>query len=69
MDQEAPDEFERRDGHDLSPEAAMAAVVLVSEGDAVLVSLDQPVVGDGDPVGIATEIGERGGGPLNGSLL
>ena len=34
------------------------------EGDAVVVGLDQAIVGDRDPVGVAAEIGERGGRPV-----
>ena len=66
VDQEAPDELEGRNGHDLSPEAAVIAVVLVLEGDAVVVGLDQTIVGDRYPVGIATEISERGGRAVEG---
>ena len=60
MEQEAPDELVRREGHDALPLGTIAAIVLVAEGDAGLVERDQAPVGDGDPVGIAREIGEHG---------
>src|ERR1700676_528501 len=39
--------------------AAVGAVVLVPEGDAMLVERDQPAIGDGDAVGVARQIGEH----------
>jgi len=45
--------------HALVSRAAVGAVVLVPEGDAVLVEGDQPAVGDGDAVGVARQIGEH----------
>ena len=39
--------------------AAIGAIILVPEGDAVVVGGDQPAVGDGDAVGIAREISEH----------
>ncbi len=44
------------------PLGTIAAVVLVVEGHAVCVERDQTPVRDGDPVGIAREIGEHGVG-------
>ena len=46
--------------HDALPLRTVAAVVLVAEGDAGLVERDQTPVRDGDPVGVAREIGEHG---------
>src|ERR1700733_14396301 len=60
MEQEASDELVRRERHDALPLGTIAAVVLVAEGDAVLVERNQTPVRDGDPVGIAGEIGEHG---------
>src|ERR1700704_2334750 len=45
--------------HDLVPGWPVDAVILVSEGDAPVVAGDQPVVGDGDAVGVARQIGEH----------
>src|ERR1700675_1078836 len=42
------------------PLRTIAAVVFVAEGDAGLVERNQTPVRDGDPVGIAREIGEYG---------
>jgi len=60
MEQEAADELVRRERHDALPLGTIAAVVLVAEGDAGLVERNQTPVRDGDPVGIAREIGEHG---------
>ena len=60
VDQEAPDEFMDRQGHDLVALGAFDPIVLPGEGDFVIVDADQPAVGDGDPMGVAGEIGEYG---------
>ena len=60
MEQEAADELVRRERHDALPLRTIAAVVFVAEGDAGLVEPKQALVGDGDPMGIAREIGEHG---------
>ena len=39
--------------HDFVSRAAIGAIILVAEGDAVVVGGDQPAVGDGDAVGVA----------------
>ena len=38
---------------------ASGAIILPAEGDAVIVEGDEAAVGDGDPVGVAGEIGEH----------
>ena len=48
--------------------AALGAVVLPPEGDAVVVEGDEAAVGDGDAVGVAGEIGEHRLGPGEGPL-
>ena len=50
------------------PRPPVAAVVLVAEAHAALVEADQPVVRDGDPVGVAGEIGEHRLRPGEGRL-
>lgn len=60
VEQEAADELVRRERHDALPFGTVATVVLVAEGDAGLVERNQTSVRDGDPVGIAREIGEHG---------
>ena len=57
---EAADELLRRERHHALPLRTLAAVVFVAEGDAGLVVGDQTLIGDGDPVGVAREIGEHG---------
>src|ERR1700679_2173421 len=60
MEQEAADELVRRERHDALPLWTIAAVVFVAEGDAGLVERDQTPIRDGDPMGVAREIGEHG---------
>jgi len=56
--QEAPDELVRGERHDLLPVGATPAIVLVAEGDAVVAEADKSAVRDGDPVGVARQIGK-----------
>src|ERR1700687_4665857 len=58
MQQEAAHEFIRTEGHDLVAGAPLRAVVLPAEGHAPFVQRDEPLVGDGDAMGIAREIRE-----------
>ena len=67
--QEAAVELVRREGHDALPLGTIAAVILVAEGDAGLVEHNQTPVRDGDPVGMAREIGEHGLGAENGGSI
>ena len=60
VEEEAPDELLGREG-DLS-------AVLGAEGDGVVVEGDEAVVGDGDPVGVAAEVGEDLASLLEGGL-
>src|SRR5437667_3465636 len=55
VDEEAADELARGERHDLVAGAAGGSIVLVFEGDALLVERDQPAVGDGDAVGVAID--------------
>src|SRR5271168_945368 len=47
---------------------AVMAIILPAEGDRLLGDLDDPGVCDGDPMGIAAEIGEELGGATEGRL-
>ena len=58
--QEAADELVDAERHDLLAVCAMAAIILVAEGDAGLVESEQPPVRDRDSMSIAREIGEHG---------
>ena len=60
VDHESSDELGGSERHDLLALATFGAIVLPSEGDAGAVAGDQPAVGDGDAVGIARQIGQRG---------
>jgi hypothetical protein len=59
MEQEAPNELVRRERHDALPLRAVTAVVFVAEGDAGLVVGDQTLIGDGDAMRVARQIGEH----------
>src|ERR1700676_430826 len=59
MEQETAGELMRRERHHALPLRTIAAVVVVAEGDTGLVVGDQTLIGDGDPVGVAREIGEH----------
>jgi hypothetical protein len=52
VEQEAPDELAGHEGHGPVALLPVATVVLVSERDAARVEGDQPVVRDGDAVGV-----------------
>src|SRR3546814_12323555 len=52
-----------RERHDLLPSGAGLAVVLVPEGDALLIEAEEAAVRYRDPVGVARQIGEHGLGP------
>ena len=66
--QEAADELADAERHDLLAVCAVAAIILVAEGDADLVEGEQPPVRDGDAVRIPREIGEHGLGTGKGGL-
>ena len=59
MDEKASDELRYRQGHGLVQITIFGAVVLPLEGDLLAVEGDEAAVRDGDPVGVAGEIGER----------
>src|ERR1700722_7397779 len=59
VDEEAADELVGGERHRLVAGAAVGTIILVPEGDAVLVEGDEPAVGDGDAVGIARQISEH----------
>src|SRR6201998_4887050 len=59
VDQEAADELVGGERHPFVARTAVGAIVLVAEGDAVVVARDQPAVGDGDPMGVARKIREQ----------
>ena len=57
--QEAADELVDAERHDLPAVRAIAAIVLVAEGDVGLVESEQPPVRDGDAMIIAREASLR----------
>jgi hypothetical protein len=66
--EEAADELAGRQRHRAQAGEAVAAVVLVAEGDAATVERDQAAVGDGIAVGVAREIGQHALGSGEGRL-
>ena len=59
MEQEAADELVGTRRHDLLPFNAVASIVLVAEGDTVLIERDQAAVRDRDPVDVARQVGKH----------
>ena len=68
MEQEATDELIGRERHGLVSNPFFGAVVLPLEGNALFVQIDQPAVGDCNPVGVAGEISQYGLGSGKGAL-
>jgi hypothetical protein len=66
--QEAADELVDGKIHDLLAIRAIAAIILVAQGNTGLVEGKQPPVRDGDAVRIPREIGENGFGTGEGRL-
>jgi hypothetical protein len=59
VQEKAADEFTGIEGHELAARVTIGAIVFVLEADALAVEGDEPGIGDGDAVGVATEIGEH----------
>jgi hypothetical protein len=59
VDEEAADELVGGERHGLVSLAALDAVILPLEGDALLVEGDQAAVGDGNAVGVTRQIGQH----------
>ena len=66
VEEKAPNELVGVQGHDLR--LAVVAIILPAEGDVLVGHADQTRVGDGDPVGVAAEIGQDLGGSAEGRL-
>ena len=60
VDEETADELVGLERHALVSIAALDAVVLPLEGNALLVEGDQAAVGDGNAVGVTRQIGQHG---------
>ena len=65
VEEEAPTELAK--GERLGPGPA-GAVVFVAEGDGLVIQVDQPVVGDGDAVSIASKVPQNLLGAVEGRL-
>jgi hypothetical protein len=59
MKEKASDKFVGMKTHDLLTVATIATVILPSEGNMVVIGIDDAAVGDGDTMGVAAEIGEH----------
>ena len=68
VDQETANELVGEKSHDLLPVGDGAAVILIAEGDLLAVEPDDAAVRDGNPVGVAREIGKHRLGPAKGDL-
>ena len=60
MDKKAPDELGYGQGHGLVTITPLGAIVFPLKGNAVFIAGNEPTVADGDPMGIARQIGEHG---------
>jgi hypothetical protein len=59
VQQKAPNELVRSQGHDPVALGTVAAIVLLAEGHATLIERTQPPVRDRHPVGVTRQIGEH----------
>lgn len=55
-------------GHGFVLMTPFGPIVFPREGDAAFVASDEPAVADGDPMGVARQVGKHGFGPGEGSL-
>ena len=56
MEQKAPNTLGRREGHRFLRTRGVGAIILVAERHVPLLDIEQPVVGDGNSMRIATDI-------------
>ncbi len=68
MDEKAPDELGRGQGHGLVAITALGAIVFPLEGDATLIAGNEAAVADGDPMGVARQVSKYGLGSGERSL-
>ncbi len=68
MQEDAPDELRRGQGHGLLTRCVGTAVVGVAEPDLPRVEGEEPLVGDGDPMRVPTDVIEHLVGPGEGWL-
>ncbi len=59
VNEKAPDELGRGQGHGLVAITPLGAIVFPLEGDATLIAGDEAAVADGDPMGVAGQVGEH----------
>ncbi len=62
MDEKAPDELGCGQGHGFVAITMPGAIVLPLEGDTTFIAGNEPAVTDGDPMGVARQVGEHGFG-------
>ena len=68
VDEEAPDELGRGQGHGPVAITPHGAIVFPLEGDATLITGNQTAVGDRHSMGVARQIGEHGFGSGEGAF-
>lgn len=59
MKEKAPDELVGMKTHDLLTVATVSTIILPSEGDMVVIDMDDAAVCDGNTMGVAAKIGEH----------
>ena len=60
MNEKAPDELAGGQGHGLIAITRLGTIVFPLEGDTAFIAGNEPAVADGDPMGVARQIGEHG---------
>ena len=66
--EKAADELLRVERHGLVSVTCVDPIILPFERDGMIVERDQPAVGDGDAVRVASQIGQRGFGTISRTL-
>ena len=60
MDKKASDELGYGQGHGLVAMTPLGTIVFPPKGNPVFIAGNEPTVADGDPMGVARQIGEHG---------
>ena len=68
MDEKAPDELGRGQGHDFVTITPLGAIDFPLKGDTAFIAGNEPAVADGDPMGVTRQVSEHGLGSGERSL-
>ncbi len=66
MEQEAPDELRRLERHGAAAVWIGGAIVLVLESNVLIVVMEQPLIGEGDAMGVSAQVFNDMGGAAKG---